>query len=71
MRIFGSFLFLLSFMFVTASFASDQETEERVVDEVVAVVNDSVITLSKIKREAKGIVDAGVQQGKKREDLQR
>ena len=32
------------------------------VDEVVAVVNEGVITLSKIKREAKGIVDAGVQQ---------
>ena len=71
MRIFGSFLFLLALGLVTVSTVSAQETEERVVDEVVAVVNDSVITLSKIKREAKGIVDAGVQQGKTREVAQR
>jgi hypothetical protein len=71
MRILGSFLFLLALCFVTVPIVSAQETEERVVDEVVAVVNDGVITLSKIKREISGIVDAGVQQGKKREDMQR
>jgi hypothetical protein len=72
MRIFGSFLFLLAIcLIVTSSVVSAQETQERVVDEVVAVVNDGVITLSKVNREAKGIVDAGVQQGKKREDAQR
>lgn len=71
MKIFGSCLFLLALCVVTPSVVSAQETEERVVDEVVAVVGDSVITLSKVKREAKGIVDAGVQQGKKREDAQR
>ena len=71
MRTFGSFLFLLALCFLTAPAVSAQETEERVVDEVVAVVNEGVITLSKIKREVKGIVDAGVQQGKKREDMQR
>jgi hypothetical protein len=72
MRIFGSFLFLLAVCLVATSLrVSAQETQERVVDEVVAVVNDGVITLSKVNREAKGIVDAGVQQGKKREDAQR
>jgi hypothetical protein len=72
MRIFGSFLFLLAICLIaTSSAVSAQETQERVVDEVVAVVNDGVITLSKVNREAKGIVDAGVQQGKKREDAQR
>lgn len=72
MRIIGSFLFLLAiFLAATSSSISAQETQERVVDEVVAVVNDGVITLSKVNREAKGIVDAGVQQGKKREDAQR
>lgn len=50
---------------------SAQETEERVVDEVVAQVNDSVITLSRINREAKDIVDLEVQNGKKREDAQK
>ena len=48
-----------------------QETQTRVVDEVVAQVNDGVITLSRIKREIKGIVDSEVQQGKKREDVQK
>ena len=71
MRIFGSFLFLLAFCVITATTVSAQETQERVVDEVVAVVNEGVITLSKVKREAKGIVDAGVQSGKKREDVER
>jgi hypothetical protein len=71
MRLFGSFLFLLALCLVGTLAVSAQETEERVVDEVVAVVNEGVITLSKVNREAKGIVDAGVQQGKKREDAQR
>ena len=48
-----------------------QETQTRVVDEVVAQVNDGVITLSRIKREMKEIVDNEVQQGKKREDAQK
>jgi len=50
---------------------SAQESEERVVDEVVAQVNEGVITLSRVKREVKSIVDAEVQQGKKREDVQK
>lgn len=71
MKLFGSFIFLAAFSLLTGVAISAQETQERVVDEVVAVVNESVITLSKIKREAKGIVDAGVQQGKKREDAEK
>src|SRR4030095_7477981 len=71
MRIFGSFLFLLALCLVMASAISAQETETRVVDEVVAVVNDSVITLSKVNREADEIVKAGIQQGKKPEDAKR
>ena len=50
---------------------SAQETEEKIVDEVVAQVNEGVITLSRVKREAKNIVDTEVQQGKKREDAQK
>ena len=71
MRLLGSFFFLLAISFFSVSGISAQETETRVIDEVVAVVNDGVITLSKINREVKGIVDAGVQQGRKREDAQR
>lgn len=44
-----------------------QETQTKVVDEVVAQVNDGVITLSRIKREIKDIVDAEVQKGKDRQ----
>ena len=71
MRIFGSFLFLFVFGLITVSAVAGQETEERVVDEVVAVVNEDVITLSKVKREIDEIVKSGVTQGKKLEDAQR
>lgn len=71
MRHIGSTLFLLAVLFLVNFPASAQETEERVVDEVVAQVNDGVITLSKIKREVKGIIDSEVQQGKKREDVEK
>ena len=46
--------------------AFSQETQTRVVDEVIAVVNDGVITLSRVKRESKSIVDTYVQEGKSR-----
>src|SRR5687768_5389162 len=48
-----------------------QETQTRVVDEVVAQVNDGVITLSRIKREMKEAVEAFVEQGKTREEAQK
>lgn len=42
-----------------------QESETKVVDEVVAQVNDSVITLSQVKREMDEAVDTTVKEGKK------
>lgn len=71
MRHFGSAIFIFTLMFFASAAAFAQETEERVVDEVVAQVNDSVITLSRIKREMKAVVDSEVQQGKKREDVEK
>ncbi|HMO81465.1 MAG TPA: peptidyl-prolyl cis-trans isomerase [Pyrinomonadaceae bacterium] len=65
---------LLAFVFAFALFtvpALAQETEERVVDEVVAQVNDGVITLSKIRREIKMIVDSRIEQGRSRDEAQR
>lgn len=62
-------IFAVTLLGSTAVFG--QESEERVVDEVVAQVNDGVITLSRIKREMKSIVEAEVQQGKKREEAQK
>ena len=52
-----------------ATFA--QESEAKVVDEVIAQVNDGVITLSRIKKETKGVVDSYVEQGKTREEAQK
>ncbi|HLM60292.1 MAG TPA: hypothetical protein VK308_05795, partial [Pyrinomonadaceae bacterium] len=43
---------------------SAQETEAKVVDEVVAQVNEGVITLSQIKREMKDAIDSLVKEGK-------
>lgn len=63
-------VFFLAFVLAIPT-VSAQESEERVVDEVVAQVNEGVITLSRVKREIKTIVEAEVQQGKKREDVQK
>jgi len=58
-------------VFGAGSAAFAQETQTRVVDEVVAVVNNDVITLSRVKRETKNIVDSYVQEGKKRDEAQK
>lgn len=71
MRYSGSIFVLFALFLISALGVSAQETEERVVDEVVAQVNEGVITLSKVKREAKAIVEVEVQQGKKKEDAER
>lgn len=64
-------LSLLAVIFVTGLAVSAQETQERVVDEVVAQVNDGVITLSRIKRESQSIVEAEMKNGKSREEAQK
>src|SRR5574338_1348782 len=71
MRLFCSSLFIFAFILFAGFTAFGQETEERVVDEVIAQVNDSVITLSRVKREMKNIIDSEVQQGKKREEVEK
>ena len=71
MRQLCSALFLFTLICFSGYSISAQETAERVIDEVVAAVNDGVITLSRVKREMKDIIDAEVQQGKKREDAQK
>lgn len=62
---------LLSVFALASTAVVAQESEERVIDQVVAQVNEGVITLSRVKRESKNIVDLEVQQGKKREDVQK
>ena len=65
---------LLTLLLFSVAFALNvnaQETETKVVDEVVAQVNDGVITLSRIRREGKEIVESKVAEGMKREDAQK
>lgn len=71
MRLSASIAIFLAFLLACAGSTFAQESDVKVIDEVVAAVNDGVITLSSIKREMKGIVDSKVQEGMKREDAQK
>lgn len=62
MRFRKSAIFLVAVLVFSAFSAFAQESEAVVVDEVVAQVNDGVLTLSRIKREMKEVADAIVQQ---------
>ncbi|HEV7701662.1 MAG TPA: peptidyl-prolyl cis-trans isomerase [Pyrinomonadaceae bacterium] len=64
-------LFTALSLVLFAGFAHAQETQTKVVDEVVAQVNDGVITLSRVKRESKTVVDGFVEDGKTREEAQK
>ncbi len=59
-----SAILLVVILMFSAFPALAQESVTVVVDEVVAQVNDSVITLSRVKREMKNAVDTLVKQGK-------
>ena len=65
MRYTRSAIFLIAVLFLTNFSASAQETEAKVVDEVVAQVNDGVITLSRVKREMKAATDSYIAENKK------
>lgn len=71
MRYFRFAIFSSCILLAMCVTAFAQETQTRVVDEVVAQVNEGVITLSRIKRESKAIVDTYVQEGKTREVAQK
>ena len=70
MKRFDSAIFLIAILFLTALTISAQETELKVVDEVVAQVNENVVTLSGIKREMKEIVALLIESGKTREQAE-
>lgn len=69
-KLVGSVLAISAIAFGAVA-ASAQETQVKVIDEVVAQVNDGVITLSRVKRETKSIVDTYVEQGKSRDEAQK
>jgi len=58
-----SILFLLGAFVISPALAQAQEGEPVVVDEVIAQVNDGVVTLSQLKREMKERVDTLKQNG--------
>jgi parvulin-like peptidyl-prolyl isomerase len=60
----NSAIFIIAILVVSNLTAFAQESEAKVVDEVVAQVNESVITLSQIKREMNDAVDSFVKEGK-------
>lgn len=65
MKRINSAIFLIAIFFAASFAARAQETEAKVVDEVVAQVNDGVITLSRVRREMNEVIDSYVQEGKK------
>lgn len=65
MKYISSAIYTIAFLAVSSLSIFAQESETRVVDEVVAQVNDSVITLSQVKRESDEAVDSMVKEGKK------
>lgn len=67
MRYINTAIFSIAILAFSSFTAFSQESESRVVDEVVAQVNDSVVTLSRVNREVTSIIDASVQEGKPRE----
>ena len=71
MRTINRAIFSIAVLFTIAFSAFAQESETKVVDEVVAQVNEGVITLSRVKRESKTAVDIYVQEGKTREEAQK
>lgn len=71
MRHFRLFFAALVLSMVSIVPAAAQETQTRVIDEVVAQVNDGVITLSRVRRETKDIVDTWIKEGKTREQAQK
>lgn len=63
--------FFVAALLILSLGANAQETQTRVVDEVVAQVNDGVITLSRVKRETGAAIESFVEQGKTREEAQK
>ncbi len=64
MKYIHSAIFIIAILVASNAVVFAQESEAKVVDEVVAQVNDSVVTLSQIKREMNEAIDSFVKEGK-------
>lgn len=63
MKFINSAIFLIAIIIFSNLLAFAQENEPQVIDEVVAQVNDDVITLSRVKRENKIAIDTLIARG--------
>jgi parvulin-like peptidyl-prolyl isomerase len=68
MRFINSAIFLIAIIVLSNFYVFAQENEPQVIDEVVAQVNEDVITLSRVKRENKIAIDTLVSRGKTLEE---
>ena len=64
MRYINSAIFIIAILVISNLAVYAQESEAKVVDEVVAQVNEGVITLSQVKREMNEAIDSLVKEGK-------
>ncbi|NNE97743.1 MAG: hypothetical protein HKN25_01850 [Pyrinomonadaceae bacterium] len=68
MRIKNTVFLSLAVLVLSSISSFAQESDIQVVDEVIAQVNESVITLSQVKKEMKTVIESMVQEGKSREE---
>lgn len=68
MRYINSAIFVIAILVFSNAVVFAQESETKVVDEVVAQVNDGVITLSQVRREMNETIDSFVKEGKTPEE---
>lgn len=71
MKYFNHAILTIAFIIFSSFTSFAQESQATVIDEVVAQVNDSVITLSQIKREEKNAILSLVQEGKTQEEAEK
>ena len=71
MRYFYTFAAVSLLSFSLSLSVTGQETQVTVVDEVVAQINESVITLSQVNREKALVIDEFVRKGKTREEAEK
>lgn len=68
MKFINSAIFLIAIIVLSNFYVLAQENEPQIIDEVVAQVNDDVITLSRVKRENKIAIDTLISRGKSPEE---
>lgn len=71
MKYFNAAILSIAFIIFTGFTAFAQESQTTVIDEVIAQVNDSVITLSQVKREQQNAVTSMIQEGKTKEEAEK